>query len=69
LVLENDGNEIRQIKKSPAATPAHRNMGGLRIGFSKPLVNTREQATNLAIRSSRMSDDRYVTLEDVLFTN
>jgi hypothetical protein len=24
LVLGNDGNEIRQIEKSPAATPAHR---------------------------------------------
>jgi hypothetical protein len=70
-VLGNDGNEIRQIEKSPAATPAHRNMGGLRIGSSKPLVNTREQTANLAIRS--LQDERrpirHFTLEDVLFTN
>jgi hypothetical protein len=62
LVLGNDGNEMRQIKKSPIATPAHRNMDGLRIGSSKPLVNTREQTANLAIRSFQvMTDNRHVT--------
>jgi hypothetical protein len=53
MVLGNDGNEIRQIEKSPTATPAHRIKDGLRIASSKPLVNTREQTTNLAIRSLR----------------
>jgi hypothetical protein len=45
MVLGKEGNEIRLIEKSPTATPAHRTKDGLRIGSSKPLVNTSDQTT------------------------